>query len=185
VLPDVERRADMALKRQGDVLLLIGEAAGTLGASEMLAALHGTVAGAPPPLDLEREVAVQGVVRSLIQEGLCDTAHDVSEGGLAVALAEMAIAGDVGLDATEPGVPGTRDDAVLFGEGAARIVLALSGEEHVSAALQRCAAAGVPCLRLGSSGGDEVRMRTVRGAFAVPLSNLRAAYHRPLAEALR
>jgi phosphoribosylformylglycinamidine synthase len=185
VLPDVERRADMALKRQGDALLLVGEVAGTLGASEMLATLHATVAGAPPPLDLEREVAVQGVVRSLIQEGLCDTAHDVSEGGLAVALAEMAIAGGIGLDATVPSVPGTRDDAVLFGEGAARIVLALSGEERAATALQRCSAAGVPCLRLGSSGGDEVRMRTVRGAFAVPLSNLRTAYHRPLAEALR
>jgi len=185
VLPDVGRRADMALKRDGDVLLLVGEAAGSLGASEMLARLHGTVAGAPPPLDLEREAAVQAVVRSLIQEGLCDTAHDVAEGGLAVALAEMAIAGGVGLDATLPGVPGTRDDAVLFGEGAARIVVALQGEERVAEAQKRCSEAGVPCHRLGASEGADVRMRTVRGAFAVPLTNLRTAYHGPLADALR
>ncbi len=185
VLPDVGHRADMALKRTGDVLLLVGEAAGSLGASEMLARLHGTVAGAPPPLDLEREVAVQSVVRSLIQEGLCDTAHDVSEGGLAVALAEMAITGAFGLDATLPGVSGASDDAVLFGEGAARIVLALQGEERVVEAQRRCAEAGVPCHRLGTSEGQDVRMRTVRGAFAVPLTNLRTAYHRPLAEALR
>jgi len=184
VLPDVQRRADMALKRSGDVLLLVGEAAGSLGASEMLARLHGTVAGAPPALDLEREAAVQEVVRSLIQDGLCDSAHDAAEGGLAVALAEMAIAGGVGLDVTLPGVPGTRDDAVLFGEGPARIVVALEDEDRVARAQERCAQAGVPCHRLGSSGGTEVRMRTVRGAFAVPLANLRAAYHGPLAEAL-
>jgi len=147
--------------------------------------LHGTVAGAPPPLDLVREAAVQGVVRALIQEGLCDTAHDVAEGGLAVALAEMAIAGGVGLDATLPGVPGTRDDAVLFGEGAARIVVALQGEGRVAEAQRRCSEAGVPCHRLGASEGADVRMRTVRGAFAVPVTNLRTAYHGPLAEALR
>lgn len=184
VLRDVERRADMVLKRSGDVLLLVGEAAGTLGASEMLARLHDTVAGAPPALDLECEAAVQKVVRSLIQEGLCDTAHDAAEGGLAVALAEMAIAGGVGLDVTLPVVPGTRDDAVLFGEGAARIVLALQAEDHVARAQERCAQAGVPCHRLGSSGGPELRVRTVRGAFAVPVTNLRAAYHEPLAKAL-
>ncbi|MEJ2292061.1 MAG: phosphoribosylformylglycinamidine synthase subunit PurL [Deinococcales bacterium] len=185
VLPDVSRRADMALKRDGDVLLLVGDPAGTLGASEMLSRLHGVEAGAPPPLDLEREAAVQGVVRSLIQEGLCDTAHDVSEGGLAVALAEMAIAGGRGLDLSLPGAPGTRDDAVLFGEGAARIVLALRGAGELARAEALCAEATVPCHRLGTAAGEEVRMRTVRGAFAVPLTALRAAYHRPLADALR
>ncbi len=185
VLPDVERRADMALKRAGDELVLVGEPCGSLGASEMLARLHGLEAGAPPPLDLEVEAAVQGVVRTLIQEGLCDTAHDVSDGGLAVCLAEMAMTGGMGLDATLPSRPGWRDDAVLFGEGAARVVLALRTEEAAARADELCAAAGVACHRIGIAGGDLMRVRTVRGAFAVPLASLLASYQRPLAEALR
>ncbi len=184
VLPDVARHATLALKRDGDVLLLVGEAAGSLGASEMLARLHGLEAGAPPPLDLAVEAAVQRVVRSLIQEGVCDTAHDVSDGGLAVALAEMAIAGERGLDATLPSEAGVRDDALLFGEAPARILIALRGESEAEHALERCRAAGVSCRRLGVGGGDAVRVRTARGAFSMPVVSLRAAYHRPLSEAL-
>ncbi|HKI58534.1 MAG TPA: phosphoribosylformylglycinamidine synthase subunit PurL [Trueperaceae bacterium] len=184
VLPDATRRATMGLKRDGDVILLIGEAAGELGASEMLYRLHGLELGAPPALDLEREAAVQRLVRGLVQDGVCDTAHDISEGGLAVALAEMAMAGGRGLDASLPSEPGVRDDALLFGEAPARVLLAVPGESAAERAEALCRAAGVPCLRLGVSGGDALRLRTARGAFAVPLASLLAAYHRPLSEAL-
>ncbi len=183
VLPDIERRATMGLKRDGDVILLIGPALGELGASEMLYRLHGLEAGSPPPLDLEVEAAVQRVARTLIQEGTCDTAHDVSDGGLAVALAEMAIEGGRGLQVSLAPFEGAREDAALFGEAPARIVLALAGDS-AERAEARCRAAGVPCQRLGVSGGDALRVRTSRGAFSVPVASLVASYHRPLRDAL-
>src|SRR5690606_9110942 len=97
VLPDVRRRAGMGMTREGDAVLLIGSTRAGLGASEYLYRVHGIEAGAPPPLDLELEEKVQAIVRCLVRDGLCTTAHDVSQGGLAVALTEMVLAGSVGM----------------------------------------------------------------------------------------
>src|SRR5690606_27898560 len=96
VIEDVARRATQAFKRDGDVVVLLGAGAPTLGASEYLYRVHGLEAGSPPVLDLAAEAAVQRAVRELVATGLCDTAHDVAVGGLAVAVAEMALAGDRG-----------------------------------------------------------------------------------------
>ena len=104
-------------------------------------------AGRPVPVDLEMEARVQAVVRSLIREGWLQSAHDCSDGGLAVALAECCVGGGVGCS-----VFGTPNTAALFGEGPSRIVVSVrpEGRAHVEAAFT---AAGVPWERLGMVGG--------------------------------
>ncbi len=159
VLRDVSRRATQGLKRHGDVLLLLGDGVPGSGASEFLFRLHGMEAGCPPALDLAAEAAVQRVVRRLIMSGACDTAHDVSTGGLAVCLAEMTMTGGVGLVATVPAlsVPGAGRDAALFGESSARIVVAVKPDD-VAAVLVACEAESVAAVRLGEATGDRFRL---------------------------
>ncbi|HKY31430.1 MAG TPA: phosphoribosylformylglycinamidine synthase subunit PurL [Candidatus Polarisedimenticolia bacterium] len=119
-------------KDAGDVVVLLGQTREELGATEYLAAIHGREEGAPPGLDLALEAAVQETVIRAVERGLIRSAHDVSEGGLAVALAECCISG---CDALGTGwaprgaaidLPaGPREDALLFGETASRVILTL------------------------------------------------------------
>jgi phosphoribosylformylglycinamidine synthase len=181
LLDDVARHATTAFKREGDAVLLIGENSGELGGSEYLARLHGLEAGRPPSLDLAREKAVQDAVIALISAGLCDTAHDCSEGGLAVALAEMAIAGSRG--ATLELSDTIQPDALLFGEAASRIVTALP-LERLTPALALLNQAGVPYTKLGTVGGDSLLLAFQGGRLELSLGALDDAYACPLREAL-
>jgi len=124
LMADVSRMATVALKRADDVLMLIGDTHGHLGQSMFLREVEGREAGAAPPVDLAVEKKHAEFVRTLIEDGRCDTCHDLSDGGLLVALAEMALAGDIGL---EVGVAGTTVDAIpfFFGEDQARYVIAV------------------------------------------------------------
>src|SRR4029077_6371150 len=88
VLDDVSRCLAQGLRRTGDVIVLAGRTREELGGSEYLATIHGTVRGAPPWIDLGVEKALQAFVRTAAEEGWLRSAHDVSEGGMAVALAE-------------------------------------------------------------------------------------------------
>ncbi len=176
VLADVSCHATQGLKRVGDALVLVGRVAGTLGASEYLHRLHGLEAGAPPPIDLVEEAKVQAVVRGLIADGLCDTAHDASQGGLAVALAEMVLAGG-------PGSAGLRADLgaghgaaeLLFGEGGARVVLAVT-DENVAEAVARCEAVGVPAAVVGRSGGEAFELSAAGKTVKLTVAELRTAH---------
>jgi hypothetical protein len=171
VLPDVRRRATMALARDGDVVLLLGEGRPSSAPAAYLAAVHGLEAGEPPALDLAAADRLVTTLAGLVQAGLVDVAHDVGDGGIAVALAEMAIAGGRGVDATlavdarwsarrrpvrRGGAPGARGRAG-------------GGRGAVAAA---CEAAGrALALGLGPVGGarvvvragDLVRRRAARG----------------------
>ncbi|NQT29295.1 MAG: phosphoribosylformylglycinamidine synthase subunit PurL, partial [Candidatus Saganbacteria bacterium] len=91
ILPDINRRCTQYFKHEGDVILLLGDTKEELGGSEYLKVIHGKVAGDAPELDLEKEKAVQKVVYEAIQAGLINSAHDCSEGGLAVVLGECCI----------------------------------------------------------------------------------------------
>ena len=200
VLPDVRRRAGMGMTREGDAVLLIGSTRAGLGASEYLYRVHGIEAGAPPPLDLELEEKVQAIVRGLVRDGLCTTAHDVSQGGLAVALAEMVLAGSVGMDAridfvaaagsaTSRGSDGSsegaaRTDELMFGESAARIVVAVASED-VPEVLARCDATGVACTTLGESSGTRFVLRAGGALVDADVEDLRAAYEATFQKALR
>jgi phosphoribosylformylglycinamidine synthase subunit PurL len=123
LMADVNRMATIAFKRAGDVVMLIGDTRGHLGQSIYLREIEGREEGAAPPVDLAAEKAHGTFVRSLIENGRIDTAHDLSDGGLLVALAEMALAGDIGVAV---GVAGTTVEAVpfFFGEDQGRYLIA-------------------------------------------------------------
>jgi len=134
------------LKAAGDVLILLGSDAVTLGGSEYAAMRSGRALGPTPPVDLGLEGRVQAMCREVIGAGWVRAAHDVADGGLAVAVAEMCIAGDTGavLELAAPG----RADVALFGEGGSRIVLEVA-PEHVAMVEQTAAMRDVPCTTLG------------------------------------
>ena len=152
VLPDVTRFASLAFKQAGDVIVLVGDTKGHLGQSIWLKEVLGREEGAPPPVDLAQERKVGDALRPLILSGSVSTVHDLSDGGLAVALAEMAMASGIGatLSALPAGVPA---HAALFGEDQARYLLAVAPQQlaTVKAAF---AQAGVSLLEIGKTGGD-------------------------------
>ncbi|KQU16105.1 phosphoribosylformylglycinamidine synthase [Methylobacterium sp. Leaf94] len=156
VLDDVTRHATLDLKRAGDVLVLIGETAGWLGQSVYLSVIAGREEGAPPPVDLAIERRNGDFVRGLITSGLVDTVHDLSDGGLAVALAEMAMAGGIG--AALPEVPqGLATHAYLFGEDQARYLLAVDPETAPDL-LYSASAQGIPAAVIGVTGNDHLTL---------------------------
>jgi phosphoribosylformylglycinamidine synthase len=128
LMKDVHRMATVAFKREGDAILLIGDTKGHLGQSIYLREIEGKEEGAAPPVDLAAEKKNGSFVRRLIEDGRADTVHDVSDGGILSALAEMALAGNIGADV---GVAGTVVDAIpfFFGEDQARYLVALPAAE--------------------------------------------------------
>ena len=156
VLDDVTRHATIDLKRAGDMLVLIGETAGWLGQSVYLSVIAGREEGAPPPVDLAVERRNGDFVRGLITSGLVDTVHDLSDGGLAVALAEMAMAGGIGaaLPEVPPGLP---THAYLFGEDQARYLLSVDPETAPDL-LYSAAAQGIPATVIGITGNDHLTL---------------------------
>ena len=181
VLDDIDRRVGMAFPPDA-TLLLLGPAMATLGASLYLATVRDTEAGAPPALDLTAEAAVQECVRRAIRQGQARAAHDLSEGGLAVALAEGCIAGQVGCEVALPDAlstaVGDRLDALLFGEAASRIILAVA-PEAIRPIKESATALGLPVHILGRT--TAMRQFAVRGIMNVPLHDLVEAWENPLA----
>jgi phosphoribosylformylglycinamidine synthase subunit PurL len=145
-------------------LILIGETRGHLGASLYLRELLGRGDGAPPPVDLAAERRNGDFVRSQIAAGRVAACHDLSDGGLLVALAEMAMAGQLGAEIAAPGA--LPPHAYFFGEDQARYLIETADPDAV---LRAAAAAGVPAERVGTVGGDAL---TVAGAGAISVSGL-------------
>jgi phosphoribosylformylglycinamidine synthase subunit PurL len=169
VIADVGSAATIGFVAEGEAILLVGATTGWLGQSIYLREICGREAGAPPPVDLAAEKASGDFVRNLIVSGKVRVCHDVADGGLAVALAEMALAGNIGATIGGPGeapVP-----AWLFGEDQARYIVAVPDTE-VLAVLAEAEAAGVPCARIGTTGGASL----VLGEAVVPLDTLRRAH---------
>ena len=188
LVESVERHTTTAaFASDGDALVLVSPAAwwhtGGVEASEYLATAHGRTAGDAPHLDLGEEVAVQRAVLAAIRAGLVRSAHDVSDGGLAVCLAESCIHGGVGADVALPETD-ARLDAVLFGEAQSRVVLSVPAER--AAAVEALAAAhGAQATRIGTVGGDALRL-AVGGsvAFEVPVADLAAPFHAAIPDAM-
>jgi len=167
----------------GDTLLLVGaeplQNPSTLAGSEYLTTKLGRLAGRPE-IDLDHEARVQQLVLDAHDAGLLTAAHDLADGGLAIALAEMCIAAGAGIDASSLDL-GPRLDAALFGEAQSRFLVAASGTEAVAAVQSRAAAAGVPTTVLGTVDGSQYRL----GPVDMPLADLAAAYDDGLERALR
>jgi phosphoribosylformylglycinamidine synthase II len=171
-------RADRVVSRRfqesGDAIMLLGDGAGELGGSEYLKVMHDLVRGVPPALDLEAERALQALLVTLADERLMRSAHDCSDGGLAVTIAECAfesigIGAEVSLEAVEVSRAGhVNVAAALFGESASRVVVSVV-PEHVTTVLRHAAAANVPARVVGQTGGSRLRL-AVAGRIVVDQS---------------
>ncbi|HUO21144.1 MAG TPA: phosphoribosylformylglycinamidine synthase subunit PurL [Caulobacteraceae bacterium] len=170
LIDDYDRRAGFGGMTSGDVLLLIGETRGELGASLYLREVLGREDGAPPPVDLAAERRNGAFVRGLIASGRCSVAHDLSDGGLIAAAAEMALASGVGVVLNED--TGLPLHAALFGEDQARYLLAVK-RDAVSQIVHDAAAAGVVADKIGLAGGLAL---AVQGVLSLSLDRLRTAH---------
>ncbi|WP_372785739.1 phosphoribosylformylglycinamidine synthase subunit PurL [Phenylobacterium sp.] len=168
LIADYARRADFASMTSGDALVLVGETRGELGASMYLRELLGREDGAPPPVDLAAERRNGDFVRNLIQSGQASVVHDLSDGGLIAAVAEMALAAKVGAQLlVDDDLP---PHAWLFGEDQARYLVATPAPDALLAAAE---ASGVPARIVGEAGG-QVLARP--GLFSLDLERLRTAH---------
>jgi phosphoribosylformylglycinamidine synthase subunit PurL len=167
ILENYDLRMGFAGAVEGDALALIGVTHGELGASMYLREILGREDGAPPPVDLVAERRNGDFVRGLIASGLVGAVHDLSDGGLCAAAAEMALASNVGvtLNATSE----THAHPYLFGEDQARYLVATPDPDALIAAAH---AAGVPISLAGKVGGDAFASASL---FSIPLATLRAA----------
>jgi phosphoribosylformylglycinamidine synthase subunit PurL len=185
LLAHADRVVCRRFQAQGDVVVLLGkgqgqgqgQGQGELGGSEYLKLVHGVVRGVPPSLDLDAERGLQTLVVELAQARLVRSAHDCSDGGLAVTLAECCfdtegIGADVSIDrvavASPDGLEGLNRAAALFGESASRVVVS-APPEAASDIVQRANAAGVPAQVIGRTGGRSLRI-AVGGEMAVDVT---------------
>jgi phosphoribosylformylglycinamidine synthase len=189
VLENVEQSVGMGFRDTGDAVLLVGQSRDELGGSEYLAVLHDLETGHPPQLDLQLELNVQKFTLAAIRDGLVKSAHDCSDGGLAVALAESCITGNIGarleLPDTVEFAANTRLDAVLFGETQSRIVISTQ-PENLPRLQELARAAGVPLSYLGLVGGERLmisdnRAGALRAIVEAPLDELSTAYRGAIA----
>jgi len=174
LLQDWEQSATIAFKAEAEHVILIGHSDSHVGQSLWLDVCHGRREGAPPPVDLAVERRAGECIRQLIQEGLVTAVHDCSDGGAAVAVAEMALAGNTGLHMTvveqipNPG-------AILFGEDQGRYVITTTDPDRVRALANEAKLFAVP---IGMTGGDRITFDLVNrgGKQSASLADLRAAH---------
>jgi len=181
ILADVTQHVTQWFKNAGDLVVLLGETYEELGASEYLSLIHGRVAGVPPALDLEREKRLQELCLTAVRERLFSSAHDVAEGGLAVALAEACITRPEEAIGARIAITGDlRADALLFGESQSRVLGSLP-----PAALPRLQeltrAANLPLTVLGEVGGTDLE---IGGYLRLPVEMLQREWRTALVQKL-
>lgn len=170
LVADISTRAQAAFSREGDIIAVIGGTSGWLGCSVYAREIMQDEDAAPPPVNLISEKKHGGFIRKAITEGLLDSVHDISDGGIALALADMALNGVTGCDIAADSLPeGIHPTAFFFGEDQARYLIAFPEEKKgdiVAAANE----AGIAFSVIGRTGGDAINL----AGSAVPLSSLRA-----------
>jgi phosphoribosylformylglycinamidine synthase subunit PurL len=174
ILADWSKSATIAFKAAGEDILILGHTVGHLGQSIWLREIHGREEGPPPPVDLAAERRAGDLIQSLVAEGLVTAVHDCSDGGAAVALAEMALAGNIGV--IVPVVPQIPNPAaILFGEDQGRYIVTTRDAATVRA---RATSANIFSIPLGSTGGDAMGFDMIErgGVQSIPLADLRAAH---------
>ena len=203
-------------KDEGDAIILLGDAVDQadpifgLGGSAYLQVIHGQKNGSPPRCDLEVAKTLHTTLIGLIQSGLVKSAHDCSEGGLAVALAESCISQLIARDtprligatvdltkpltpslspsdgervADRPGEGNVRLDALLFGETQSRVIISCKPLDAVKV-VERAKLMGVPAVQIGKVGGDKLTVKTASGEFFAPLTELHDAWWNSIARAM-
>jgi phosphoribosylformylglycinamidine (FGAM) synthase-like enzyme len=170
-------RLGIGFGRQADMVALLGApGTGNLAGSEFLVSRTGELRGKPLTLDLAAEVKIQRAVLELARERLLSSAHDVSDGGLGVALSECCIAGRIGCSIELP-APGVEPIPMLFHEEPSRVVVSFAPEQRAKVQ-ERCEALGVPFALLGFVGGDTLEIEDV---LDVPVQVLAESHSRALA----
>jgi len=177
LLDDVEAHLTPWWKAEGDAIVLLGRTREELNASEYLAVVHGLVRGAPPWIDLETEKRLQRVCLAAATERLLSSAHDVAEGGLAVALAECSFGG-AGLGARITVESGMRADALLFGESQSRMLVSLR-RRHLGRLRDLARREDVPFTVLGEVRGSSL---VIGEMIDLPIEHARARWRRALPE---
>jgi len=170
LLLDVTKHASIAFKAAGETIVVIGETKGHMGQSSYVREIHGREDGTPPPVDLKAERRNGEFVRGFITSGRVSTVHDVSDGGLAVAIAEMAMASGIGASVAAPATVSRA--GFWFGEDQARYVLSATAAE----AEQICAQAkqaGIAAFVLGTTHGEALK---IDGEDAFPVARLRQGH---------
>jgi phosphoribosylformylglycinamidine synthase len=159
----------------GDAIVVLGTTRPELGGSEWAAVVHGETGGRPPEADLDAARAVHALVAGLVADRDVSGVHDVSDGGLAVAIAEMAIAGAVGAR-VDLSVAGCTPAEACFSESASRVVCAVDPPQ-LAAVMARASQAGVPAAVVGDARGDRL---VAQGAFDVTLDDAASAWREAL-----
>ena len=171
LMEDVSRMATIGFKEAGQPIILIGETKGHLGQSLYMREIEKREDGSAPPVDLAAEKRNGDFVRGLIESGRVNTVHDISDGGMLVALSEMVLAGNMGAEIRPPkNIP--PPIPFLFGEDQGRYLLAASWEE-TKQIMAEATAAGVPALQIGVTGGKAIDGPALGH---VPVGKLRAAH---------
>jgi phosphoribosylformylglycinamidine synthase len=180
-LADPAKVPGLAFRDEGDAVFLIGPFAPALAGSE-LEKLRGRLADGLPGVDLATQARALAAVRELASAGVISSIHDISDGGLATALAESAAAGGVGAQVEVTGVPGGSDDARLFGEGPGGWIVSapVSAIEKIE---QIAGEAGI--VRLGEVGGDRLVVAASGATLDEPVADLRDALESGVADRLR
>jgi phosphoribosylformylglycinamidine synthase len=199
-------------KDEGDAIIVLGDLIDTfdpllgLGGSAYLQRVHGLKTGTPPRCDLEREKGLHLALRSLIHSGVVKSAHDCSEGGLAVALAESCMSQHIAretprligadIDLSEAGrvstsAPGPgedtrpyRIDALLFGETQGRIVISVSAL-NAGKVLAQAKILGITATRIGTVGGSALKVKTAQQSFSAEVSELHDLWWNSIARAMK
>jgi phosphoribosylformylglycinamidine synthase len=167
LLDDWEKSATIGFKAEGEALVLLGHSTGHVGQSLWLDICHGSRSGDAPRIDLEVELRLGELLRKLISEGIISAAHDVSDGGALVAIAEMALAGSMGVEVSLPNV--ANPGAILFGEDHGRALVTTRDADAVIAAASGASIFAAP---IGTVGGDSIS----GPGFTATLSDLRSAH---------
>lgn len=171
LLADVDKMATVAFKQDGDEIFVIGETQGHLGQSLYAREIAGRKDGAPPPVDLAAERRNGDFIRSQIVSGNVTAAHDISDGGLLVAVAEMALAGGLGCILSLPRNTGPRH-GFLFGEDQARYIVCVSPQK-AQAVIAAAREKNVPVTRFGSVAGRDI---VLDGKLVHSVAGLRSAH---------
>ena len=182
ILAKVERHVTPWFKSEGDNVVLLGSTREELGGSEYLKVFHGLVRGTPPWIDLKLERAVQRCCLKAIEKGILRSAHDVSEGGLAVALAECCVAGPgrplgVRIELREM----MRTDALLFGESQSRIIISIEGKK-LNRLREIAEKEGAPMQVIGEVGGTRF---VVQPMIRLPVEELKTIWCNALEKRLQ
>ncbi len=184
IIEDAAHITTQAFLHPGDAIILLGDTYDELGGSQYLRILYGRKEGEPPDLDMDVEKRLHETVRQLIRSGDVYSAHDCSEGGLAVALAECCISGNQQFGAdVELGESRLSWNPLLFSESQSRVILSVSAEtvpEVIALALQM----GVTAKRIGTVGGENLVIRTGADSKTWPVADLRSKWYGSIAKCM-